>query len=717
MPMLPATFRHPARTGHGRRPPAGQLAVATERRTMTLRTRGALMDDATRAMLAATRGNRSLLAAVEFPAGDIPWHGVLMFTDTDTSDFRYFPLESGRMRDLPLPLQANLETPEWGHEGAFNAGRIETFDLVAGACAASGFLNDPTQSDDAFALAYALAVGNIRGVSVDLGVSDADWDPVRWDDDGYPIEWRMVALDWELMGATITPFPAFSGAYVVLDVPGAIQDVPTQISPEVMADPTAELPAPDADAAAVARRPHALAEARRASPVSRARLRERAGIVAAATGSSDLALAAQDSAWDPSAAAGRVLDFATADDGTVDEAAYGAAFFWRDESVDGIDGFRLGFADVNADGSGLLAVPDGVMAAADELNAGIDGMPDTEAETIRGQIDGYCAEMRDAFGDDTIRPPWDGGDGEQDPMMGGDAATPALVAGGARPHAPRPAGFALVSAAGTLTEHATLAETFPLQPDPSWFDDPGLDEPTEPRYLGTGRCYGHLALFDVCHIGYEDACVCAPHSALDYALFHSGYITCADGTTVRIGQLTMDTGHAADYLGHAAAAAHYDNTGTAYADVRVGEDAHGIWFAGAMRRTITDDQIRVAQASALSGDWRGVNGNLELVAALAVNTPGFGVYRSLQAAGLAPVPGLRPHLAIRNGQRISLTASAGAAPLARLVSRRQELASMADMDLVVNELAALRANQERHERILRNLEPMAREAALRRINR
>ena len=57
--------------------------------------------------------------------------------------------------------------------------------------------------------------------------------------------------------------------------------------------------------------------------------------------------------------------------------------------------------------------------------------------------------------------------------------------------------------------------------------------------------------------------------------------------------------------------------------------------------TMTPERVAELRASALSGDWRYVNGNLELVAALAVNNPGFPIYReqsghafSLMAVGV-----------------------------------------------------------------------------------
>jgi hypothetical protein len=105
----------------------------------------------------------------------------------------------------------------------------------------------------------------------------------------------------------------------------------------------------------------------------------------------------------------------------------------------------------------------------------------------------------------------------------------------------------------------------------------------------------------------------------------------------------MNTGHAPHDVSAHSAAAHYDNTGAAVADVAVGEDAHGIWFAGRLRPGTPAQQRDTLAAAALSGDWRGIRGNLELVAALAVNVPGF------------PVP--RVSLAASGGQQTSLVAA------------------------------------------------------------
>lgn len=173
----------------------------------------------------------------------------------------------------------------------------------------------------------------------------------------------------------------------------------------------------------------------------------------------------------------------------------------------------------------------------------------------------------------------------------------------------------------------SMVAAAPLAPSAEWFSDPDLDGPTPLTFTKDGRVFGHIALWGTCHTGFSGSCVTAPPSMTNYALFRTGALITAEGTEVAVGRITMDTGHAALSLGAAPAAAHYDNTGNAVADVSAGEDAHGIWVAGALRSTVTDEQLRALRSSPMSGDWRTSGGNLELVSVLAVNLPGFPVPR------------------------------------------------------------------------------------------
>lgn len=176
----------------------------------------------------------------------------------------------------------------------------------------------------------------------------------------------------------------------------------------------------------------------------------------------------------------------------------------------------------------------------------------------------------------------------------------------------------------TITAAAADTTAPGWTPDAAWFQPPASPQGAHPIRVDeeTGRVFGYLAPWDQCHIGYKDRCVTPPRSATDYSYFNIRPVRTSNGT-VHCGLLTMDTGHANINASAAAALAHYDNTGTQAAVVRVGEDQHGIWAAGAVLPFLTPEQRIKLSLSGFSGDWRQIRGAMELVAALAVNVPGF----------------------------------------------------------------------------------------------
>jgi hypothetical protein len=173
---------------------------------------------------------------------------------------------------------------------------------------------------------------------------------------------------------------------------------------------------------------------------------------------------------------------------------------------------------------------------------------------------------------------------------------------------------------------------FPVAPPDDWFENPELDGPTPLTVDDDGRVYGHIATRDVAHIGLPGR-VHAPKSRSNYAYFKTGQLVTASGKKLNVGQLTLSGGHAPLSADAASAVAHYDNTASAVADLNIGDDRHGIWVAGALRPEVTPDKLRALRASAPSGDWRPINGQLELVACCQVNVPGFPVVRARVASG------------------------------------------------------------------------------------
>ncbi len=181
-------------------------------------------------------------------------------------------------------------------------------------------------------------------------------------------------------------------------------------------------------------------------------------------------------------------------------------------------------------------------------------------------------------------------------------------------------------------EEALVASAAPITPPAAWFANPELEEPTPLTVDSEGRVYGHLATWRTCHTGFG-ACVKAPKSKTNYAYFHTGEVITQEGASIPVGRVTLGGGHADTKLGFRAAMEHYDNAGACVAIARAGEDKFGIWLAGALTPETDEMKAAALRRHPPSGDWRNVGGNLELIGALAVNTPGFPVPRSRVASG------------------------------------------------------------------------------------
>lgn len=174
---------------------------------------------------------------------------------------------------------------------------------------------------------------------------------------------------------------------------------------------------------------------------------------------------------------------------------------------------------------------------------------------------------------------------------------------------------------------AAAAGAAPLRPPRDWFF---TEEPAQPVPLTVtdeGQVYGHLALWDQCHVGGM-GCDRAPRSFSDYAYFHLGEIETDEGA-IAVGRITVGKegqargGHASVVLGRQGAIDHYDQTGCVAAFVRARDGNLGIWLSGAIRSDVPAEKIRDLRANPPSGDWR----DNELVGVLSVPVPGFPIPR------------------------------------------------------------------------------------------
>ena len=391
-----------------------------------------------------------------------------------------------------------------------------------------------------------------------------------------------------------------------------------------------------------------------------------------------LPLAARNSPFDNDDAVKRIAAWAGVNAAGADVGKLRRAFLWRDPQLPETDptSYRLPVGDII--NGRLTMVFHAIYAAAALLSGahgGLPGVSDEDRAQLRGVISEIYPEMATAFNDSSIRAPWDrsGQEGVQmsidfasDPKEPyGDVkyADPGYQEDGKKRYpidtieharaawsyinqqgnASRYSSSQLKAIRGRIKaalkkfgvsvsdeasmEYSLVDSVYPLTPPKDWFENPNLPTKTPLTVDVDGRVFGHLAAWGECHRDVTmRECVLAPKSAMEYAPFHLGYVMTEEDEMLKVGKIVMDTRHAGIDLGYAAAALHYDNTGDEVAVVRAGEDRYGIWVAGAVVPEATPRKVAKLRRSPLSGDWRRVNGNLELCAALAVNVPAFPVY-------------------------------------------------------------------------------------------
>lgn len=176
--------------------------------------------------------------------------------------------------------------------------------------------------------------------------------------------------------------------------------------------------------------------------------------------------------------------------------------------------------------------------------------------------------------------------------------------------------------------------------------DPALFADADPNLLAahrlrcdpdTGHVYGFIARWTDQHRSVGLGNIRPPRSETGYEHFHtSPGVQLTDGRTLPVGRLTVGIGHAPTRgVSAAAAQAHYDNVDACWALGRVSEHRLGLYFSGVVAPWASPEKVQMGLASPVSGDWRpiGPNRNLELVAVLSVNTPGFLCKVETDAAG------------------------------------------------------------------------------------
>lgn len=633
---------------------------------------------------------------------EVPWHGILAVEGIPTGDLRRFKSHALTFDQFPLSLTWQRASAE-RHDGSVVIGRIENaWTAPDGLVHGEGMFRLSPEADEVIDM---IANGDLRGVSVELDsvameYSDANGNQIDLETASAGTDVYQHLTAGRVRSATILPVPAFAESYVALGPWPDSENMVASCAPclaREMDEYHAELVT------------FAISEAAWDGAASRF----------------------DDAQWKRSCVLDRGASFNTAKE------RYGLPI--REPNGDlnrrAVHNAASRIHEVQASSAAIGAARRKLVAAYRQLKED----PPTDLTASAFAVDTHDAPGWVTHPEETqtLRTYWTRGEGAAKIRWGqpGDfnrcrrqlakyVPNPSHLAGtcanlhyvalgvwpGRETAASTATGVLAASGEPVAPEAPELAPPAPTYPKAAWFSNPFLPGPSpitilQDKDTGVWRFLGHAARWGECHIGLglsvgQEGCTVAPHSNSNYAYYRTGAVETDEGL-IPVGPITMATGHAGATLGHMPAAAHYDNTGTVVADVAAGEDEHGIWLAGVFRPNVTAQQRAELLAGTISGDWRWIGGNLEMVATLAVNTPGFPIPRvgvaasggrqtALLAAGIVP-----PRGNIGQGTQVLVSAVEIATELHRLTKadkvREQALETLAGVRKAFNSERATKA--------------------------
>lgn len=346
----------------------------------------------------------------------------------------------------------------------------------------------------------------------------------------------------------------------------------------------------------------------------------------------DVPWAPRDTQWDGDAARAALREWATGEDGELDEDALARGYVWRTDGPP--SDWALPVATVIDETltlvwSGVTASAGAVQGARSEMD-----LPEEAMAEIRTALESLYQRAAEAFDDDSIVAPWVAEEeteaaasvaaalerfaGREERVI---AAARTLLAGQA-PKQQEPTAEATRRALYAAVEQRAGA----WRPDATWFEPPTdgdrerMEAGEQPLISDDGRVLGYVATWQqpdgspTLHLGYADVGDYVPvPKGQDYTYFHQRNINypLSDGTSAHVGIIT-DHGHPSQS----------DNPQQQAALVRVGEDDIGVWIAGSVFPDVRDNLMRFSRikASAISGEWTS-DGSFR--GAAMVNHPGF----------------------------------------------------------------------------------------------
>ncbi|MEU4406202.1 phage minor head protein [Streptosporangium sp. NPDC023963] len=242
-----------------------------------------------------------------------------------------------------------------------------------------------------------------------------------------------------------------------------------------------------------------------------------------------------------------------------------------------------------------------------------------------------------------------------------------------------------------------------MPPLPSaWFREPTAEELPPGSggvHYADGRVYGWVAQAGVPHEAFPGRKLTVESlGELDLTTFLRARFQLDDGSTVRVGAMTMNAGHHRDGAECETASCQFDDTRTVAAVITVGMSKRGLWFSGAAAPWLSDWDRMVFQACQPSYHMRqNPNGQWSLRAVLSVPVPG---HPSRLAAS-----------AVVGRSNLALTAAAAPLPAALAPDIDYERLAAALAPAVVDEMERREAARAEIKALSAELAPVRAELA------
>lgn len=575
------------------------------------------------------------------------WRGMLVPLNTPTGDGRRFLASGVTVRELPIALKWPREDVG-GHDGSIVIGSLLTVNIGTVATAVSnGWIDAKCVEKSKFSDNLMAAWG--QGELFD------DLDPKEFGRLAQDVAEAKLLLEKKVIGPSVEPGEIVTAIVEKgKDIPLSEEDLDDIFwsggddvelealftSYQIAAVSLVSIPAFEEC------RPFELLPASTATIT--AAIRDQ--------GWSDFPLADRELEWTVNEAEPRIAEDAGIGMDSPDWTRYAEAFLYTDENADPETKGAYGFQILDVIDGARTLIPRAVFAVAGVLSGSMGGtvIPKEDQDAMKVVVEGLYARMADEWDDPTVVAPW-----VEEPVV----------------------------ASGALYTRMTAATpTY----DDDLFSAPRLPSITPITITDTGEVYGHAATHDVCHVGIPGECVTAPMSHRDYADFNRYSLATNSGGEVMVGRITvghsrhvcscgMCRGHNDDHaclsLGAHGAIGHHDGLATV-AWVRAGEDTtnNAIWVHGVISPSATTEDLAVLTRGLISGDWRPVGGNSELVEILAL---------SKERAGF-PLPRAR----MLSGQIAALTAAGVVRPLSTPSGPTVEIDYERLTDLLAGKLAS-----------------------------